>query len=530
MPAAPTIDKQEAGNALDFVDSKLTEFGKNLSGTLDAHRKAIKNDWEVEKKNLDSIIQQQGSTIEVLQKAHSDLKRALTDDELDGRRSNAERRAASERAAERRRPIGQQVLRSFEFATWHSQGGTRGNGSVVPCAVPVKNFWGQTIRKSDARAFCKDLLDAVEAAAKSNDPKKMDMRSIEFDETNAGEAVIPMYHQGVIENPMVIPLIRRIASVMPTDETNVIKGDREVRRLDLVAVVSESTNAPATVFPVNQTTGFSAAAGFNKVYLDNGTTIEERTLDSVASGSLTLTAASSINMAAGTKIYALHSINTPEGEPAPLVMEQLEKYDVYIYDFSDSIKIALNKLDDIPWSEKYISDRLLKKLAIKVDYNSWYGPGGSGKVLGFFNDPSIETSTRLANESYIDFMIRANYEVYGRYFMPSVAPVSLDVHRDICRVKGTDGHYIAWQNVQAGSPPQIHVTRLEMAPQMAPASGGTGDFGLGATVYDREEASVEIGTNNDDFARRKRSIQALERVGIGFEQPMAMQKLVFTPA
>lgn len=509
-----TTTVKEAGNQLDLVNDILGKFTKSTKDLLELQHKEIKGDHETALAAVNKKLDEIAPSIAALQQKQKDLTDIVADLETGPKRrpdNTSDIKLATQ-------SIGYKVTRDPAYALF-TRASQRNQMAKVTVAVACM-FAG-------IKRVPKDLVDKIVEAAKEG-------KAIDFDDTTAGTGVNPQYIPGVVEFPKVMPLIRQLCPALATSETNLIRIDREKQELPLVAKVTTLANTSATSIIVDNVSGFQTATGWNTIYLDNGSDpIETNAVSAITpnsngdgGGTLTVTA-TGIAMAVGTRVYAQRWGVTAEGALAPRSAEELEDYEVPICEISSLVRANALKLDDIAYAEQYIERRLLNRLARMEDLHSFYGPGGSGKIKGIFADTAVDESTRVSGTSYIDHILDCIYEVWDRDYNPSATVLSLAVHKALTKSKDSTGRYLFWQNVEGGSPMQIHVTRLFGHRQLNATHGVVGDFQMAATLFDREESTVEIGYNNDDFARRKKSILAHERIAFAIEQPGALQRAVF---
>lgn len=502
-------------NQLDMTASALEKLSVEAKSLLDKQAKALRDEASGELAKVNKRLDEIGSTMAALQQSEAALKQIVADMETKARP------AGTRDLASFKTSVASRIVRSSEWALG-ARDMRRAPGTGGIKVAMEGSFWGG-LRKSQP-----GLLDRIAEAAAQG-------KSFDFDDTNAGTAVTPQYVPGVIELPRLMPIIRQLVPVLGTTETNLIRMDREKRSLNNVAIVTATTASGNTDIPVDQVSGFSASSGWNTVYLDNGSDpIATHTISSVSApdpltgaGTITLSAVTTINLAKGNKLYAQTVGVTPEGELAPRRLEEMEDYEVPVCELSGRITANAVKLDDIVWAESFIERRLLAELAEREDAHCFYGPGGSGKIKGIFNDSAVASSARSGGTTYIDHIIDGIYSVWGRYYVPTTAVVSLAVHKYLTQAKDSTGRYLFLPSAADGTPPRLHIVALRGHHGMNATHGVVGDWQMACTLFDRELATVEVGYNGNDFARRKKTAIAFERVAFAIEQPGALQRLVF---
>lgn len=514
------ITAQQAGNQQDLVESVVQKFSNEAKALLAKQHQDLKTASETELAKTNAALNVIGAQLSAAQAESKRLSEIVAGLEV------APRKKAPDGSREMKtvtRTLGHMVTRSAEYA--HGVKTAKrmvGGGSKAPLSFGVKvgSIWGK------ARNTPANFIEAVLAAHAEG-------KSLDIDDDTAGTAVIPQYIPGVIELPKLTPMIRLLVPVLATSETNLIRMDREKRQLPLAAKVTATSSISDTTINVDNISAFSTATGWNSIRLDNGSDpIETNAVTTITAntngdggGVLTVTAIG-IALAVGDIVYAARAGVTPEGDLAPRMVEEFEDYEVPVCELSAFIRANAVKLDDITYMEKYINDRLLAELARREDLHCFYGPGGAGKITGIFADSAVETHTRTSG-TYQDHIISGIYRVWNRFYQPKDCVVALNVHEALTVAKDSTGRYLFWTDQQAGTPMRVHTVALHGHHQLEAGDGVVGDFQMGCTLFDREESTVEIGYNNDDLQRRKKTVIAHERLAFAIEQPDALTGLAF---
>jgi HK97 family phage major capsid protein len=94
--------------------------------------------------------------------------------------------------------------------------------------------------------------------------------------------------------------------------------------------------------------------------------------------------------------------------------------------------------------------------------------------------------------------------------------------------KGTDGRYI-WVNVPDGGVPRLWRVPVVESLAMQDNEYILGAFGLGASVFDREQANIRVSESHADFFLRNQvAIMAQERIAMAVYRPEAFVRGTFT--
>jgi HK97 family phage major capsid protein len=94
--------------------------------------------------------------------------------------------------------------------------------------------------------------------------------------------------------------------------------------------------------------------------------------------------------------------------------------------------------------------------------------------------------------------------------------------------KDLNGRYVVTTNVTVGADQQLWRNPVVTTPAMTQGQWLAGAFGLGAKLYDREQANIAISTETRDlFERNAICIRAEERVALEVGRPEAFVKGTF---
>ena len=190
-------------------------------------------------------------------------------------------------------------------------------------------------------------------------------------------------------------------------------------------------------------------------------------------------------------------------------------------------------LDDAGQIRNYVDNRLIYGLKLKEENQILYGDGLSGSMLGLMNDAAVQDHGARATgstDNILDWIRRsftkvrlAEYPVTGL----TMNPVNWE---QVELMKGDDGHYI-WINVTQGGEPRVFRVPVVETTAMAENEFLAGAFGLGAQLWDREQANVRFSESHADyFTRNMVAILAEERLALTIERPEAFVKGNLAPA
>lgn len=186
------------------------------------------------------------------------------------------------------------------------------------------------------------------------------------------------------------------------------------------------------------------------------------------------------------------------------------------------IKASRQVLDDIPQLRSIIDQRLLYGLAYKEESQILNGDGTGQNLLGLIPQATAYAAPiTLASPNGIDVlrlgMLQAALAEY-----PATATVLNPIDwASIELTKDTQGRYIIG-NPQGSIAPTLWGLPVVTTQAIAVDKFLTGAFRLGAQIFDRWQARVEVATENeDDFVKNLVTVLAEERLALAVYRPEA---------
>lgn len=177
-------------------------------------------------------------------------------------------------------------------------------------------------------------------------------------------------------------------------------------------------------------------------------------------------------------------------------------------------------LADIPLLQSYINGRAIYGLKYKEEEQILAGDGTGQNLLGLIPQATaFNNALRKAGDTKIDTLRRAILQVRIAEYRASAIALNPVDWADIELTKDANGSYI-WVNVQEGG-----VQRLWKLPVVDSNAVPEGEFLVGAMniaaqVFDREEAAVEVSTEDgDNFRTNMVTIRAEERLALAVYRP-----------
>lgn len=186
-------------------------------------------------------------------------------------------------------------------------------------------------------------------------------------------------------------------------------------------------------------------------------------------------------------------------------------------------------LNDVPALRAFIDNKLIYGIKAKEDAELLYGTGVSNNITGLMVDADVQVFDRYgAGDTKIDILRRALTDVaMTEYSSTGIIMNPMDFE-DIELMKGSDAHYI-WLSIPSPAGPQMFRLPIVEAKAMVQGDFLTGAFRQGATLYDREQASIRFSESHEDFFTKGMvAILAEERLALAIERPQAFVRGKFT--
>lgn len=191
-------------------------------------------------------------------------------------------------------------------------------------------------------------------------------------------------------------------------------------------------------------------------------------------------------------------------------------------------------LDDVPQLQSYIDGRLRYGLMLQEEAQLLNGSGTGTDLNGIYTQATAFVApinpTSAGNLTKIDIIrlamlqaVLAEYPANGIVMHPSD-------WADIELTKTNEGAYL-FANPQGGSDPRLWRLPVVETQAMTIDKFLVGAFALGSQIFDREDANVEISTeDSDNFRKNLVTIRAEERLASVVYRPEAFVKGDFSDA
>lgn len=177
-------------------------------------------------------------------------------------------------------------------------------------------------------------------------------------------------------------------------------------------------------------------------------------------------------------------------------------------------------LSDIPLLQSYINGRAIYGLKYKEEEQLLAGDGTGQNLLGLIPQATaFNEALRKSGDTKIDTLRRAILQVRVAEYRASAIALNPVDWADIELTKDANGSYI-WVNVQEGGAQRLW--KLPVVDSNAVPEGEflVGAMNIAAQVFDREDAAVEVSTEDgDNFRTNMVTIRAEERLALAVYRP-----------
>lgn len=215
---------------------------------------------------------------------------------------------------------------------------------------------------------------------------------------------------------------------------------------------------------------------------------------------------------------------TGEGEKLAQSDIKFDEQTVGVKTLGHFVKISSQILDDASQLASHINGRLLYGLKLVEDRQILNGDGLNNNLKGImsqattFADPASMTSYTLIDQLRLAMLqaVLAEYPASGHVLNP-IDWAKIELTKD-------DNGRLIIGNPQGTVTPTLWGVPVVATQAMGAGSFLTGAFSMGAQLFDRQQSTIEVGFENDDFTRMLLTIRATERVALAVYRPEAFIK------
>jgi len=234
--------------------------------------------------------------------------------------------------------------------------------------------------------------------------------------------------------------------------------------------------------------------------------------------------------------YVRDNSATPQGAAAEVAEGTIKPESTYTWEVvSETIKtvahwmdITRQALEDYAQLQGLARERLFYGLAYRVDAQLLNGTGLLGTMRGVLNTTGINVYAPIAAEAQVISLRKAKTLVQQDEFDATVAVLNPLNWEAIELSVDAQGAWRVTQNPQNALSPQIWGMTVVATNAIAAGTALIGDFRLGATLYDRRQASLYVTDSDaDKFRFNILTFLAEIRLGFGVNRPSAFAKITF---
>jgi HK97 family phage major capsid protein len=169
-------------------------------------------------------------------------------------------------------------------------------------------------------------------------------------------------------------------------------------------------------------------------------------------------------------------------------------------------------LADAPALMSYINGRLMYGLKLKEDTEILLGTGANGRIHGLYTDRTAYTvPSPTVYTTKLDVLRDAIAQAQASEYDPNAIVLNSDDWAEIELSKDDQGRYM-FANPQSAAQPILWGLPVVITNSLTANTFLLGSFDQAAMLWDREDATVEVGLNADNFTRNMITILCEERI------------------
>lgn len=209
-----------------------------------------------------------------------------------------------------------------------------------------------------------------------------------------------------------------------------------------------------------------------------------------------------------------------EGTLKPQSDLSFAQVDTTVKTLAHWLKASKQILADVPMLASYIDTRLTYGLKYVEEAELLAGDGTGEHLLGLIPQATaFNDALRGAGDTKIDTIRKMILQVRVAEYRASGIVVNPIDWADIELTKTTYGEYI-WANVGTGVSPQLWRLPVVDTNSIPAGHALVGAFNMAAQVFDREDANVQVSTEDgDNFVKNMVTIRAEERLALVVYRP-----------
>jgi HK97 family phage major capsid protein len=176
------------------------------------------------------------------------------------------------------------------------------------------------------------------------------------------------------------------------------------------------------------------------------------------------------------------------------------------------IPVSKQILADAPALQAYINNRLSYGLKLKEDTEILLGTGLNGRIHGLYTDrTAYSVPSPTVYTTKLDVLRDAIKQAQIAEYDPNAIVLNSSDWSKIELAKDSTGRYL-FANPQNAAQPALWGLPVVVSNSITAGTFLLGSFDQAAMLWDREDMSVEVGLNNDNFTRNMVTILCEERI------------------
>ena len=200
----------------------------------------------------------------------------------------------------------------------------------------------------------------------------------------------------------------------------------------------------------------------------------------------------------------------------------LELVDSAVKTLAHFMKASVQVLADVPLLESYIDGRLRYGLMYVEEGQILNGDGTGDNLLGLIPQATAyDTTLTAAGDQQADLLRKAKLQVRKAEYAASGIVLNPVDWAAIETLKDANGRYI-FGNPQAENEPKMWGLPVVETNAMPSGHFMVGAFDIAAQIFDREDANVQVSTEDaDNFTKNLVTIRAEERLAMAVYRPQS---------
>lgn len=211
-----------------------------------------------------------------------------------------------------------------------------------------------------------------------------------------------------------------------------------------------------------------------------------------------------------------------EGVQKPESDITYERDDVPVRTIAHWIHATRQVLSDFPQLMTLINGRLSYGLKLVEENQILLGDGTGENILGLIPQATAyNTALTAGNDTFIDVIRHAMLQVRLAFYPPSGVVLTPTDWHHIELTKDNENRYLM-ANPQGNTPAMLWGLPVVESDAMPADTFMVGAFSMAATLFDREDASIMISTEDrDNFVKNMVTILCEERLALAVSRPAA---------